>query len=142
LTKKTKQLQNNQSIFSNKNLTFRFNPFGGITPEELNKIIVPKSFFLRIKKLIEAPEPIIIELVGKQGKGKTTHLTYLQKSFPQFPIVHFTKNNNTVTDNLFEEKVIFLDSIHHLPFLRRVEIYRHFNKVILTTHQTRVLEFK
>lgn len=133
---------NNQSIFFNNNLTFRFNPFGGITPEELNQIIVPKFFFPKIKNLIESPTPMIIELVGKKGRGKTTHLTFLQQLFPHLPIVHLTKNNNTLTDNLFTEKIIFLDSIHHLSFQKRIQIYRHFDKVILTTHQTRILEYK
>ena len=124
---------NNQSIFFNNNLTFRFNPFGGITSEELNEIIVPKSFIPKIKNLIESPTPMVLELVGKKGRGKTTHLIFLQQLFPQFPIVHFTKNNNTLTDNLFREKIIFLDSIHHLPFQKRIKIYRHFDNCLLYT---------
>jgi len=130
------------SIFLNQNLKFRFNPFGGITTDELKNIIVPKSHFEKIKTLITSSSPTIIELVGKKGRGKTTHLTYLQQYFPEYPILLLSLHNNTFPNEYFEHKIVFIDSIHHLSFRKRIEIFRKFDKVILTTHITRFLEYK
>ncbi len=130
------------SIFLNQNLNFRFNPFGGITPNELRNIIVPKSHFEKIKSLISDSSPTIIELVGKKGRGKTTHLTYLQQYFPEHPILHLTLHNNTFPKEYFEHKIVFVDSMHHLSFRKRIEIFKKIDKVILTTHITRFLEYK
>lgn len=130
------------SIFLNQNLSFRFNPFGGISPDELKNIIVPKSHFEKIKTLIAGSSPTIIELVGKKGRGKTTHLTFLQQYFPEYPILHLSLHNNTFPNEYLENKIVFIDSIHHLSFLKRIEIFKKLDKVILTTHITRFLEYK
>lgn len=135
-------LTNHSSIILNDDLDFKFNPFGGITIEELKQIIVPKKFFPDLKKAITSPTPSVIELVGKQGRGKTTHLNYLHQLFPQYPILHFTKKNKIITKSILNKKIIFLDSIHHLSFSKRIKVYKNFQKIILTTHQTRILEYK
>jgi len=66
----------------------------------------------------------------------------LQQYFPEHQIVHLSEKNKTFPEEYFKEKIVFIDSIHHLPFTKKIHIYKKIEKVILTTHITRLLEYK
>lgn len=117
-----------------------FNPFSGILAEDLEKIIIPKFDVASIYAQIQQSESIAIEFVGKQGRGKTTHLVYLQRQMPQYPIYLLNAHSNP--SKLLQEKseVIFIDSIHHLSIFNRLKLFKSKKKIIYTTHWSRKIE--
>ena len=55
-------------------------------------------------------------------------------------LIDSTTNKKTFTDLI--DKLLFVDSIHHLNLINRLALYKSNNKIILTTHITRFIEYK
>lgn len=121
---------------------FNYNPFAGVDREHIEHIIVPQFDIQAVVEKIRAKEELIIELVGKQGRGKTTHLTYLQQHVPEFPIYYQTAETNYYCKILNDtSEVVFIDSIHHLNLFQRNRIFKTKKIVIFTTHYSRKHEY-
>jgi len=122
------------------NKEFKYNPFSGILEDDIEKILVPKFNLNNIIHKISKTNSLAIEFIGKQGRGKTTHLVYLQKQLEEFPI--FLLNHNSSSIDIINNKanIIFVDSIHHLSFFDRVKIFKEKKVVIYTTHWSRKIE--
>ncbi|WP_420574290.1 hypothetical protein [Kordia sp.] len=118
---------------------YNFNPFAGVLDREVNHTIVPRFSVAEIVSLIENNASIAIEFIGKQGRGKTTHLIWLQQQLPQYPIFLLEKNPNSSEIIEHHSDIVFVDSIHHLSFAARVQLFKTKKAVIYTTHYTRKL---
>ena len=123
--------------------TFHFNPFGGLKESEIVDVIVPSINLDLLIESLNSSSEIIIELVGKKGRGKTLHLRYLKLIFPDCPIF-FLNKNFIAKDALLQHKsdIILIDSIHHLNFLDRIKLFKTRKKIILTTHTSRKWEYR
>lgn len=117
-----------------------FNPFAGILEDDLEKVIVPKFDVVAIINQIHQSESIAVEFVGRQGRGKTTHLIYLQKQMPQYPIFLLNAKCNFSEILQHEADIVFIDSIHHLNIFNRLKIFKTKKAVIYTTHWSRKIE--
>ena len=71
--------------------TFNFNPFGGLNDQEILKVIVPKFNFETLIELLDSKEQLIVEFVGKKGRGKTLHLRCLQLLLNKYPAFYLDK---------------------------------------------------
>lgn len=71
------------NIILNRDIVYNFNPFGGITEEDILDCIVPKYPMEEWIKLLNNDQPIILQFVGKKGRGKTTHLRALHQYFQE-----------------------------------------------------------
>lgn len=122
------------------NSRFRHNPFSSILKEELRWTLVPRFDVDELKSKINTSSPLAIEFLGKQGRGKTTHLLYLHQQMSQYPL--YTLNAASDTTDLLqdESKVIFIDSIHHLRLFDRIRLLKSKKTVVFTTHWSRQLE--
>lgn len=121
---------------------FNYNPFAGIDKEDIGDIIVPQFDIEAIVEKIRSEEELIIELVGRQGRGKTTHLTYLHQHVPEFSIYYLTVASNYYHEILHDAaEVIFIDSIHHLNLFQRNSIFKNKKIVIFTAHYSRKHEY-
>jgi len=121
---------------------FNYNPFAGVDKEHIEDIIVPQFDIQALVEKIRSKEGLIIEFVGKQGRGKTTHLTYLQQQIPEFPIYYLTAETNYYREILNDAaEVVFIDSIHHLNLLQRNSIFKAKKIIIFTTHYGRKHEY-
>ncbi|WP_298512826.1 hypothetical protein [uncultured Kordia sp.] len=118
---------------------YHFNPFAGVLDHEVNHTIVPRFPISEIVAAIENNQSIAIELIGKQGRGKTTHLIWLQQQLPEYPIFHLGKNTEITEILQHASEVVFVDSIHHLNFKERLQLFKAKRVVIYTTHYTRKL---
>ncbi|WP_299765305.1 hypothetical protein [uncultured Dokdonia sp.] len=117
---------------------FEFNPFAGVLEEDLGKILVPIFNIDAISYQIEHADSLAIEFIGKQGRGKTTHLRYLQKQFNKYPIFLLNTTNANISEMMTHEAdVVFVDSIHHLSIADRIQLFRSKRVVIYTTHWSR-----
>ena len=121
---------------------FNFNPFGGLNETEIQEVIVPKIPVKSFLNLLNSKDQLIFQLVGKKGRGKTLHLKYLHQFVKDSPI--FLLSNKSNDQALFSNQsdIIFVDSIHHLSFLKRLQLYNSTKKIILTTHISRSWEYK
>ncbi len=122
------------------NTRYKYNPFSGVLEDDIEKILVPKFNLENIVSKINNSDSLNIEFLGKQGRGKTTHLIYLQKQMTEYPI--FVLNSNSTISDIIKHRasIVFIDSIHHLNIFDRVRLFKIKEKVIYTTHWPRKLE--
>jgi len=121
---------------------FKYNPFAGIDKEDIKHVIILRFDVRLIVEKIRSEEKLLIELVGKKGRGKTTHLTYLQQHTSEFPIYFLNARNNYYQEILNDmSDVVFIDSIHHLYLFQRINVFRVKRIVIFTTHYSRKHEY-
>ncbi len=108
--------------------------------EDLSTTLVPRFDLDQIISKINNPEQIAIEFIGKQGRGKTTHLIYLQKLLAEYPI--FLLNSKSTFHKIINHRsnVVFIDSIHHLNLFDRIHLFKKKETVIYTTHWNRKIE--
>ncbi len=121
--------------------SFRFNPFGGLTDQEIGQSIVPRACCDAICDWIESGAPGVVELVGPKGRGKTTHLVYLQALYPKHPIFFLSAGPPPEIEAIPAGSLVFIDSIHHLPLGARIRLYRRY-RIVLTTHLRRAWEYR
>lgn len=119
--------------------SFDFNPFGGLTPAEVKKMIVPKFDLDEMAEQVNSKVFDAIQFVGNHGRGKTTHLIALHEVFKEAPIHFLTKQDNHF--NLGVEELIFIDSIGHLSIPKRIQLWKNKNhRFVFTTHISRNFE--
>ncbi len=128
-------------LIKNQGLRFLFNPFGGLSAEEIEQVIVPRFDKEEMLQRILDAKPKIIEFVGKQGRGKTMHLTLLHELLAEYPLVLLSARNNTLDIAALQTPILFIDSIHHLSLRQRIRLYKHVPTIVLTTHHRRALEY-
>lgn len=116
---------------------YNFNPFAGVLDHEVNHTIVPRFSVAEILSQIENNSSIAIEFLGKQGRGKTTHLIWLQQQLQNYPIFHLEKGAKLSEIVQHNSNIVFVDSIHHLSFKERIQLFKSKKAVIYTTHYTR-----
>ncbi|EDP95332.1 hypothetical protein U8527_16040 [Kordia algicida OT-1] len=116
---------------------YNFNPFAGVLDHEISHTIVPRFSVAEIASYIENNPSIAIEFLGKQGRGKTTHLIWLQQQLPHYPIFLLEKGAKVSEIIQHTANIVFVDSIHHLSFKERVQLFTTKKVVIYTTHYTR-----
>ena len=124
-------------------LTYHFNPFGGLNTDELKQVFVPRSFSSAIIEDLKNDQIKIIEFVGAKGRGKTTHLRWLQRQCSSYPIFLLNaKSDFSTIIAASDAPILFVDSVHHLNIRQRVQLYHSKPKIVLTTHRRRFLEYK
>jgi len=126
-------------LLDTSQLHFSHNPFSGLLAEEIQDVIVPHIKEKEIFGLLEENADIVIQLVGKKGRGKTTHLKYLHCFFPSSDIV-LLSNQQNIDHKLYRRDLIFVDSIHHWSLFQRLAFYKNNKTIVLTTHHSKNLE--
>lgn len=130
-------------ITENKEIRYKYNPYGGLTAEEQEKVLVPKIDFQQLLEDIEQSEKILIEFVGKKGRGKTSHLKIINQLHPSSELFLLrTKSKQFQEICESDKEVVLIDSIQHLNLKERLKLYRSKRKIVLTTHISRFLEYK
>lgn len=127
-------------IFSHQKLKFNYNPFGGLRQEEIKDTIIPHFDLEEVRTMITSKELLLIQFLGKKGRGKTTHLIHLHQFFPSAPLLLLDRNPDlSILDDLPND-LLFIDSIHHIPLIRRIKLFKKTNTIIFSTHVSRSLE--
>lgn len=124
------------TLIENQDLQLLFNPFGGLMDEEIPAAISINVDLHEIASLLKKKEPIIIEFVGKQGRGKTTHLKFIHQHFATAPLLLTADKQSKKQHSL-----IFADSIHQFNFRERLAFYKRHQHIVLTTHHSRKWEY-
>ena len=117
---------------------FEYNPFSGVLEDDLAHIIVPTFDITHVSSQIEQADSLAIEFIGRQGRGKTTHLRYLHQQMNRYPIFLLNTRQAHISDIInHPSDVVFIDSIHHLSIFNRIELFKSKRVVIYTTHWSR-----
>lgn len=129
-------------LLQNTDISFNFNPFCGLSDEELEQVIVPKIDLPKLAKLVSNGQPKIVEFVGKKGRGKTSHLKLLQQHLSDYPL--FLLNEQSDFSKIYNHpsKIVFIDSIHHFNMWQRRRLFQMDKTIVLTTHWSRFFEIK
>lgn len=119
---------------------YKYNPFSGVLEDDIENILVPNFNVDQIIHKIKNSDALALEFLGKMGRGKTTHLVYLQKQLNMYPI--FLLNHTSTVRDIMNDasNIVFIDSIHHLNFLDRIKVLKQKKVVIYTTHWSRKLD--
>ena len=138
--KKFRTLTNIQ-LLKTKGLQFHYNPFSGVTDDDISDILIPKKEVVDLIDQFQPHNRLVIELVGEKGRGKTTHLRYLhQQLSSEYPL--FLLNSNSSFENIIKHpsQIVLVDSIHHLSVFQRQKLYKNKRLVIFTTHHSKKWE--
>ncbi|TCI91338.1 hypothetical protein [Tenacibaculum sp. M341] len=119
---------------------FHYNPFSGVFHEDIQKAILPNFNIDTVVSKIESSNALSVEFIGKQGRGKTSHLLYLQQILDKYPVFLLDDASKFSEIMEHESEIVFVDSIHHLNFKKRIQLFKHKKIVIYTTHWSRKLE--
>jgi energy-coupling factor transporter ATP-binding protein EcfA2 len=120
------------------------NPFSGIFDNELAVLIVPKYDVEYIKLILKTKHNnVAIELLGKEGRGKTTHLKYYKQQLKDYPLFELSAENRSIQQIInHPSECVMIDSIHHLSFRERIQLFKAKKVIIYTTHHTRYFACK
>ncbi|WP_438426542.1 hypothetical protein [Aquimarina macrocephali] len=127
-------------LITNKDIEYYHNPFGGITNDEILMVLEPKHSIQEWIELLQNEKPIIIQFVGKKGRGKTTHLSALHQQFNSSDIYYLDRIHKNVRD--FQTKIVFIDSIHRIPLFKRLSLWKQKKtSYVITGHRNKNIEF-
>jgi len=128
-------------IKGNADIKFKYNPFGGLTTEELTKVLVPQIDLRQLLKEVDEKRKVLIEFVGKKGRGKTSHLKMIH-ALSSSSELFLLRRTGVDFGQIYrtDGKILLIDSIHHLSFWQRQQLYKSKQKIILTTHTSRRLD--
>lgn len=130
-------------IKKNKAIKYNYNPFGGLKEDELEKVLKPKIDFVKVLEDIDKEDKVIVEFVGKKGRGKTMHLQRVNQMCESSKLFLLRSREGEFKEIMdCSESLILIDSIHHLNFLERIKLFKLKKKIILTTHFSRFFEYK
>lgn len=122
------------------NKHYKYNPFSGVLDEDLAHTLVPRVNIEEIVTLVKNTNPIAIQFIGKKGRGKTTHLIYIQKLLNQYPIFLLNSRSSASVILNCDARAIFIDSIHHLSIENRIKLFKKKCTIIFTTHHSKKFE--
>jgi len=119
---------------------FKYNPFAGIHDEDIEETLVPRIDIEGVIEKINKSQSLAIEFLGKQGRGKTSHLKFLHQRLDQYPI--YLLNANSAFSEIINNQanVVFIDSIHHLNFANRTRLFKSSKTIVYTAHWTKKIE--
>jgi len=130
-----------KDLILNQDLRYQFNPFGNLHDRELYFTLSPRTFTDDILKLLNSKFDGIIELAGRKGRGKTSHLRLIHQHFNKFPLLMLQSGSQTTDFPESDNRLIFIDSIQHIPIQKRIKLYKHYRTIVLTTHVSRRIEY-
>lgn len=116
-------------ILAYQALNLRFNPFGEIDQETRAKLAVIDIDTFRP---YFAKKSFILQFLADHGRGKSTHLLALHRTFPDIPYVQLHAG---VPASFQTGTRHFVDSIENLSFFKRQRLYRQYDWLAVTTHR-------
>jgi len=106
------------------------NPFGEPEDDERGALAVVDIDVLRLAKRLSRPG-FAVELAGRCGRGKSTHMRTLHAHFPDVP---YTLVEEGTVPPIPEAPVVFVDEVQRLPPRVRRRLFRRRASFVLGTH--------
>lgn len=110
-------------------LNLAYNPFG-----ELNKPQRQQLACVDLKHLLPLfkTQRFALQFNADHGRGKTTHLLALHALFPDAPYIKLHIDDKPAIPRA---PLVFIDSIEHLGFFKRLQVFTRCQQLVFTTHK-------
>lgn len=120
-------------------LNLRCNPFGSLSREEKNKLIVLR---IELSPYIERlREPgFAVQFLREGARNKTTHLLAIQKHFPGAPYIRLYEGQPA--PQFPQSPILFIDWFHALPRVERAGLLRRKASFAIVSHLSHEWEFR
>jgi hypothetical protein len=129
-----------EQLFHGKMPKLDYNPFGGLTDEELETVLNEQHDLSKIVEEIKQGKNLVVEFIGKKGRGKTTHLRRLAQLMPE--AFYFNPDRQSIDEIEIDYPIILIDSFHKLPIVKRQNIMKkHRGVIVHTDHVSRFAEY-
>jgi hypothetical protein len=120
-------------------LNLRLNPFGAPFRHERGELAVPAVDLDALADRL-GRERCAIQLRGRPGSGKTTHLCALHTYFPGAPFVVIPEHGPA--PSIPAAPLVFVDESQRLPKRTRRALFRRPASFVLATHQCHARELR
>lgn len=106
---------------------FLFNPFCDIEDLKIDKFIIP---IFELKEV--QGNHNVIELIGKKGRGKTTHLKWISQ---ELLVPFYRIDNKTNLSHIIKsiDPIIIIDEIDRLHYFQRRKLFLSNKQIIIGT---------
>lgn len=122
-------------------LNLRRNPFGELTQAERKELVV---FDFDVTPLIERLQTprFAAQFLGEAGRGKSTHLLGLHRTFPDAPFFYLAESAPPLQlAQIPDAPVIFIDELQRMPQPQRLALFRRPTSFVIGTHQDHEAEY-
>lgn len=113
-------------------LNLRWNPFGEVPPERRGALTVP-TLDIEACALRLARPGFAVELLGAEGRGKSSHLLALRDRFPGRPVTYVEIG---ARPRVPRADVVFVDEAQRLAPLERARLFAREASFVLATHDS------
>ena len=120
-------------------LNLRRNPFGAPTIHERSELAVVDFDLQLMAQRLQTPGFALL-LLGKQGRGKSTHLLAVRRFFPDAPYVHIPESGPVPA--ILRAPVVFIDEMQRVPRIARWRILRRKASFVIGSHKDHQHECK
>lgn len=125
----------------NEEWNLRWNPFRGLEDSEWLSVVV-----IDIKPLLSLLERsgLVLQFIGGQGRGKSTHMRALHQYHPQAPFVylHDRQEDPKPLPKIPHDTLCFIDESQRMNRWLRWRHFRSHRTLILGTHEDHRLELE
>ena len=118
-------------------LNLRRNPFGELTRTEQAQLAVTdiEAFVPQLKQ-----RRFVLQVMGEQGRGKTTHLLALRRHFPDAPYVYLAEDEPPPP--VPPAPLLFLDETQRFSRAQRRALFKRNASFVMATHEDHSGEFE
>lgn len=113
------------------------NPFGELSAQERGRLAIAD-----IERFIDPLKTVgfVLQIMGEQGRGKSTHLHALRQHFPTAPYLYYPEDGPK--PKVPKAKLLFLDETQRFTKKERLRILKQKASFVIATHQDHREEFK
>lgn len=119
-----------------EHLNLKYNPFGELTPDERARLAVTNvaDFVERLSH-----SGFALQIMGEQGRGKTSHLLALKRHFPDAAYIYYPEAGPRPV--VPQSPILFLDETQRFSQAERLALFKRKAALVIATHQDHIAEF-
>ncbi len=117
----------------------RRNPFGKMTREEKNRLVVLRMDLSPFIERLKEPG-YAVQFLKEGARNKTTHLLVMRRHFPDSPYIRLFEGEPAPA--IPNDPVLFIDWMHVLSRRERAEVLKRPASFGIVSHQNHGREFK
>ncbi len=118
-------------------LNLKRNPFGELSQAERARLAVTNLSEFSAKL---SQTGFALQVLGEQGRGKTTHLLALKQAFPDAPYIYYAEDGPKPP--VPKAPLLFLDETQRFSKQERKQIFKQNASFVIATHENHEAELK
>lgn len=118
-------------------LNLKRNPFGELSQTERARLAITNIAEFSAKL---SQTGFALQVLGEQGRGKTTHLIALKQDFPDAPYIYYAED--APKPHVPKAPLLFLDETQRFSKQERKQIFKQNASFVIATHENHEAELK